>query len=273
MDAAQEGRLSGDPPVVTPDLGVEFEANILHVQFRRPERRNALTRPVLEGLELLMRWAAIEPAVRSVLLSGQGGCFSAGDDRDGLGDALGAASSDLADAFEAHLRPAAAILRLRKPVIAALEGPVYGGALDIALACDLRVADPSAVLGPIYSTLGFVGGMSLLALYVGVPRARRILFLGEPIEAEEATSLGLIEFACEPGLAIDAGRDLAGRLAQGPTAAFGMIKSTLLAGSGSGIFENLYREEESILSSLRTADGREGVRSLAERRTPRFVGE
>jgi 2-(1,2-epoxy-1,2-dihydrophenyl)acetyl-CoA isomerase len=264
---------SSDPPAVTEDLDVDFEDSVLHIRFNRPERRNALTRPVLEDLELLTRWAAIEPAVRSVLLSGNGGTFSAGDDRDGLGRALGAETSDLADSIEAHLRPATAILRLRKPVVAALEGPVYGGALDIALACDLRVADATAILGPVYTALGFVGGIALLTLYVGVPRARRILFLGEPISADDALSLGLIDIAADTGLPVAVGRDLAVRLAQGPTAAFGMIKSALLAGTGSGLLENLYREEDSILSSLRTTDGREGARSFAERRAPRFVGE
>jgi 2-(1,2-epoxy-1,2-dihydrophenyl)acetyl-CoA isomerase len=259
-------------PEVGGDVLAHLDGGVLHIALNRPERLNALVRPMFDALETLVRWAAAEPSVRALLLSGNGRAFSAGDDMNGLGDLLGISASDLTEVFDAYVRPVSALLRIRKPVVAALHGPVIGAAVEVALACDLRVADDTTVIGPIYAGHGLAAGTSLLPLYVGVPTARRLLMLAEPLAIDAAVAHGLVDVRVEAGRSLDAARELAERLAAGPTLAYGMIKSALLTGVGRGLLENLHVEEEISLLTTRSEDGGEGVRAFFEKREPRYRG-
>ena len=176
----------------------------------------------------------MQPSVRCVLLWAEGKAFSVGDDLRGMGPRMGV-ESDEAECIDSYPHVVAEIARLRKPVVVALHGAVYGGAMEIAvLACDLRVGDRTTV----YETRDtpsarFASGTSLLPMFVGVPVARRLLLLAEPVEAEQALQLGLLDELTEPGEALTAATELALRLAHGPTRAYGLMKSVLL-GRGRG---------------------------------------
>ena len=180
--------------------------------------------------------------------------------------------SDEAECIDSYPHVVAEIVRLRKPVVAALHGAVYGGAMEIALACDLRVGDRTAVYGPVYAEHAFASGTSLLPMFVGVPAARRLLLLAEPVEAEQALQLGLLDELTEPGEALAAATELARRFAHGPTRAYGLIKSALLEGVGRGLLENLHAEENISYISLTADDALEGRRAFAEKRAPIYRG-
>jgi enoyl-CoA hydratase/carnithine racemase len=264
--------ISVQPPAVAEEVSSELRDGVLHVRLNRPQRLNALIRPMLDALETLVRWAELEPAVRCLLLSAEGRAFSVGDDLNGLGGALGIEQSDRTECYDSYPRVVSALLRLRKPAVAAVHGALYGGAMEIALACDLRVGDETTRFGPVYTEHAFVAGTTLLPMYVGVPRARRILMLAEPIPAPEALQLGLIDQLVDKGEALPAAQKLAGRLAAGPTHAYGLLKSALLTGVGRGLLENLHTEEDISLEAMKSEDAQEGLRAFQEKRAPVFKG-
>jgi 2-(1,2-epoxy-1,2-dihydrophenyl)acetyl-CoA isomerase len=260
-----------DIPSVSTHLRSELDDGLLQIVLARPDKLNALLGETLDGIATLVRWAAVQPSVRCVLLWAEGKVFSVGDDLRGMGPRMGV-ESDEAECIDSYPHVVAEIVRLRKPVVVALHGAVYGAAMEIALACDLRVGDRTVVYGPVYAEHAFASGTSLLPLFVGVPAARRLLLLADPVEADKAHQLGLLDELTEPGEALALATELAHRLAHGPTRAYGLIKSALLEGVGRGLLENLHTEENISYVSLTAGDAHEGKRAFAEKRAPIYRG-
>jgi 2-(1,2-epoxy-1,2-dihydrophenyl)acetyl-CoA isomerase len=258
-------------PRVTDSLRLELNDGLVHVTLARSERLNALTGEMLDGLSDAVRWAALDARARCVLISAEGRAFSVGDDLNGLGPRMGVVS-DVAEALDSYTHVVSEILRLRKPVVAALHGPVYGAGMEIALACDFRIGDTTTRFGPIYTSHAMVAGTTLLPMFVGVPAARRILLLGEPIDAARATTLGLLDECVETGGDLDAASELAGRLSRGPTKAYGLVKGALLEGIGRGPLESLHQEEDASLQASFGHDAEEGKLAFSEKRDPVFDG-
>ena len=260
-----------DVPSVSTHLRAELDDGLLQIVLDRPDKLNALLGETLDGIATLVRWAAVQPSVRCILLWAEGKAFSVGDDLRGMGPRMGV-ESDEAECVDSYPHVVAEIVRLRKPVVVALHGPVYGAAMEIALACDLRVGDSTTVYGPIYAEHAFASGTTMLPMFVGVPVARRLLLLAEPVDAEQAHQLGLLDQLTEPGDALATATELAQRLAHGPTRAYGLIKSALLEGVGRGVLENLHTEENISYVSLSADDAAEGRRAFAEKRAPIYQG-
>ena len=202
-----------DIPSVSTHLRSELDDGLLQIVLARPDKLNALLGETLDGIVTLVRWAAVQPSVRCVLLWAEGKVFSVGDDLRGMGPRMGV-ESDEAECIDSYPHVVAEIVRLRKPVVVALHGAVYGAAMEIALACDLRVGDRTTVYGPVYAEHAFASGTSLLPMYVGVPAARRLLLLAEAVDADTALRLGLLDELTEPEEALAAATELA--LAAGP---------------------------------------------------------
>ena len=142
-----------DVPRVSTHLRSELDDGLLQIVLARPDKLNALLGETLDGIATLVRWAAVQPSVRCVLLWAEGKAFSVGDDLRGMGPRMGV-ESDEAECIDSYPHVVAEIARLRKPVVVALHGAVYGGAMEIALACDLRVGDRTTVYGPVYAEHG-----------------------------------------------------------------------------------------------------------------------
>ena len=180
--------------------------------------------------------------------------------------------SDEAECIDSYPHVVAEIVRLRKPVVVALHGAVYGAAMEIALACDLRVGDRTTVYGPVYAEHAFAvrdvaaTDVRRRARGAASPAARR------PGRGGQALQLGLLDELTEPGEALAAATELARRLAHGPTRAYGLIKSALLEGVGRGLLENLHAEENISYVSLSAEDALEGRRAFAEKRAPIYRG-
>ena len=139
-----------DIPSVSTHLRSELDDGLLQIVLARPDKLNALLGETLDGIATLVRWAAVQPSVRCVLLWAEGKVFSVGDDLRGMGPRMGV-ESDEAECIDSYPHVVAEIVRLRKPVVVALHGAVYGAAMEIALACDLRVGDRTVVYGPVYA--------------------------------------------------------------------------------------------------------------------------
>lgn len=204
--------------------------------------------------------------VRAVVLRGSGRTFSAGSD-------VREFPVDIQEGRRrARLehRAANALEELPQPVVAALHGHVLGGGLELALACDLRVAARDANLGLPEVGLGVFpsgGGTSRLAREVGPARAKELILLGTVIDAEDAQRLGLVNRLAEPGAAHAGGHELARQIAAQPALATRAVKEATAASVRTGSDST----EEHLIAELFTShDAREGAEAFRRKRPPRF---
>lgn len=249
----------------------EREENVLLLTLNRPERLNALTGELLEALHEALEEAGADPGVRALLLTGAGRAFSAGQD-------LGEFGEEKPD-YEAHLRRynrvVEAMSALEKPLVVAVNGPAAGAGMSLALWGDLRVAATGASFTTAFVNIGLVpdSGMSfLLPRLVGLAKAQELLFLSPRLFAEEALALGLVHKVVPAERLLEESLDLARRLAEGPTRAYGLTKKLLLETYRLSLPEALALEAILQGQAGRTADHEEGVRAFWEKRSPRFQG-
>jgi enoyl-CoA hydratase/carnithine racemase len=177
----------------------------------RPERRNALTLGMIEGLRDLLLQAAEEPAVRGLVLAGTGPSTCAGVD---LEEFAGGTPDSIRLLITALAEACAAARCCPKPVAVAIQGHLLGGGLELACACDFRVAEPGAMLGMPEVAIGVpsVIDAALLVRHAGLARAQEMILTGDPIPAERALEWGLVNRVIEPGRLLDTCRELLGRV-------------------------------------------------------------
>ena len=161
------------------------------------------------------------------------------------------------------------------PVIASVNGPAAGGGLNLALACDLRIASDRATFGQTFTRIGLApdwGGLHFLPRLVGEAKAIELMMTGEIVDATEALRIGLVNrVVSHEDLAAETDR-LAELLASRPPASLAAIKSGVYASGDRALAETLDFETESQLACFGTEDAREGVAAFFEKRAPRFTG-
>jgi enoyl-CoA hydratase/carnithine racemase len=172
---------------------VERRGAIALLTLNRPDKHNALSLALLARLETLMRELGDDASVRVIVISGNPRCFSTGMDLDDLDEVRAVADTQrvLGRARDAN----AAIERCPRPVIAAIAGWCLTGGLELALACDIRVAADTARFGVTSARIGTVAGMGgtqRLPRLIGPGRAKEVLFSAEPVDAAEAFRLGIV---------------------------------------------------------------------------------
>lgn len=253
-------------------VDVEVAEGIATVTIDNPPV-NALTESTLEALGRAAAGLARDQAVRAVVLTGAGTkAFAAGADLHELGDALG----DRA-AMRRHVTITRSVFDawagLEQPVVAAVTADAVGGGLELALVCDLIVADPGARLGLPEVTLGLIpgaGGTQRLPRRVGMPLASRLLMLGTLLEASAAHEAGLVDLVAAPGAAFEEARHLAARLAALPPAAVRAAKGATRMALDCPLHEGLDVERDLFVDVALTRDAGEGVAAFLERRPARF---
>jgi 2-(1,2-epoxy-1,2-dihydrophenyl)acetyl-CoA isomerase len=252
------------------------EKGVATLTFNRPDRLNALSTPIMEGLlEALPRLAG-DPAVGTIVLTGTGRAFCAGGDVKSMAE--GTNQRPFNEAV-AHLRGRMEVSRLLheipKPTIAMLNGVAAGAGLSLALACDLRIAARSARLITAFANIGFsgdFGGSYFLSKLVGTGKARELYYTGEPIEAEQALALGIVNRVVADDELAEATSTLARKLAQGPRIALALMKQHLNAAESSTLAALLDLEATHQIETGRTQDHKEAARAFVEKRPPVFVG-
>jgi 2-(1,2-epoxy-1,2-dihydrophenyl)acetyl-CoA isomerase len=259
-----------------PELLETIEDGIATLTFNRPERLNALSTPIMEGLLHGLPRLAGDPAVKVVMLTGAGRAFCAGGDVKDM--AQGGEQRSAAEAT-ARLRSRMEVSRilheLPKPTIAMINGPAAGAGLALALACDLRVAGASARLVTAFVRVGFsgdFGGSFFLTRLVGTARARELYFTGRPVETDEALSLGLVNRVVADEDLATVTMEFARSLAYGPSIALGLMKRNLNCAESSGLAEVLDLEAAHQVQTGRTEDHREAATAFVEKRAPIFNG-
>lgn len=235
---------------------------------------NALSDPVLEALREAAERLAADGGVRAAVLTGAGDrTFIAGAD-------LGAFAHALSDPAQmsAHVRLTSqafgAWAAMPVPVVAAIGGHAMGGGLELALLCDVLVADPRAKLGMPEVTLGLMpgaGGTQRLPRRVGVARATRMIVLGEALSAEEALAAQLVDVVCAPGGALREAVSVAAQIAALPGRAVAAAKAALRAAAQQPLDEGLAAERRLFLDLAATADALEGTTAFMSKRPPSFT--
>jgi enoyl-CoA hydratase len=274
MDSIRTGQAHADrSQAPEPALLIQARGPVAVLTLNRPGRLNAIGRDVLGLLAGAVAAAAADERVRALVIASAGRAFSAGADLDeieALPDAR-ACREFIARMTEVYQM----ITDCPKPSVAALHGVVYGGGLELALACDLRVAEPGARLGVPEVKLGVLpgaGGTQRLPRLAPAGLAKQMILTGEPITAERAHAVGLVNELAGPGQALTAALDLAARLAAGAPLALAAGKRLVDQGLGLDLAAAIGHERESVCTLFGTGDRAEGLAAFRERRPPTFGG-
>jgi enoyl-CoA hydratase/carnithine racemase len=236
-----------------PDHGVVV------VRLQNPPM-NALSRGLLKQLGDIARTLAADASVKAVVVAGGEKAFAAGADISEFGDqdAARAISRGFREAFDA-------IAAIPRPVVAAIRGYALGGGLELAMACDLRVAGETARLGQPEILLGIIpgaGGTQRLTRLVGPARAKEIILSGRQVRASEAHAIGLVDRVVPAGEEEHTALHWATELAKGPVVAMGLAKRVIDDGLGRPLAGGLDLEREAFVEVFGTEDARIGVRSF-----------
>jgi enoyl-CoA hydratase len=239
----------------------------------RPDRLNSISTAVAEALGREVPEFASDTSVRAIVVNGEGKAFSAGADITEF-SALGgpAEFSEFIGLLGAAID---ALATCPKPSVAALHGVALGGGLELALACDVRVAEEGTRLGVPEINLGLLpgaGGTVRLPRMVPPPVARRMLLTGEPIFADEALRYGLVAEVVPAGCAFDSALAQAVKLAVLPPLALAAAKRLLGAGPGLPEATALELERQRVSMLFASDDRVEGLAAFLEKRSPTFRG-
>jgi 2-(1,2-epoxy-1,2-dihydrophenyl)acetyl-CoA isomerase len=249
---------------------------VARLRLNRPEASNGLNVELLQGLHTAVLQCHANPAVRSVLLTGEGRNFCAGGDVhtfESKGERL---PEYLREATAWLQLVTSALIQLRVPVVAAVQGfAAGGGGLGLVCASDIVVAAESAKFfsGAVRVGMAPDGGSSVtLTQLIGLRQALRLLLLNPTVTAAEARDLGLVtEVVADDALAGRA-EEIATTLATLPTLALSATKRLVWNGVGASVEQRLSEESRTVSELSGTADALEGLRAVIERRTPRFTG-
>lgn len=254
-------------------LITETAGSIRTLTINRPDKLNALNRAVIDALDDAIGQAAADDDVRVIVLRGAGDkAFVAGADISEFSDHRPADAARMSARGQRLFRR---METLGKPVIAVLDGFALGGGLELAMACTLRVASSSAKLGQPEINLGLIpgyGGTQRLARLAGRGAALELCLTGDPIDAERARELGIVNRVHEPGDLDEAVAKLADKLSKAPPEAMRAVIESVQYGADCGMDAALDYETRQFALCFATDDMREGVDAFLNKRKPEFKG-
>jgi 2-(1,2-epoxy-1,2-dihydrophenyl)acetyl-CoA isomerase len=265
----------------TPDLLASLESGVLTLTLNRPDARNAMSREMNAALATQLAWAELETAVKCIVLTGAGKGFCAGGDVKGMaarGDGtVGENTIDSAIHKQrvAQRATAGKLFKMPKPTLAALPGAAAGAGLSLALACDLRIMASSAIMTTAFAKVGFsgdYGGTYFMTQLVGAAKARELYFLSDRVGSEEALRLGLTNWVCAAEDLAAKTREIALRLANGPTIAYRYMKENLNRAMAGDVDDCLDLEATHHVHCGQSEDHREATKAFVEKREPVFKG-
>jgi enoyl-CoA hydratase len=245
---------------------------IAFITLNRPAKLNALGPNSFSLLDQHIARFAASPAARVAILHGNGRAFAAGAD---IEHYVGLSALEYADFIRFGNAVQQNLIDCPKPVIAAVHGFALGGGLELALCCDLIVAEADAQLGLPEAKLGLLpggGGTQRLPRLIGTIRAAELIMTAWRISGEQAVAWGLALGTGESANALEAARALAGRIAATGPIAVRMAKTLLRDGADAPLAAGLKLEQSVGAVLYGTSDAREGITAFVEKRKPRFTG-
>jgi enoyl-CoA hydratase/3-hydroxyacyl-CoA dehydrogenase len=262
-------------PWVLRDVRLSIEGPLAIITMSRPDALNALNGKVIRELKEALGAVGKNRNVRAVIITGEGSAFVAGADIKEM-----QALAEKPAAIRAFINFGQGVLKdieaLPQPVIAAINGFALGGGLELALACDIRLASSEARFGFPEVGLGIfpgLGGTQRAARLIGRGAASELVFTGDSISADEAARLGLVNRVVPPAQLMAEVRKLAGRMASRAPVAIAKAKAALHASQQSSLDEGLAFEVDRTSEVFATPDRVEGLQAFVEKRKPAFTGQ
>ncbi len=258
------------------DLLVEHTGAVATLTMNRVASMNALSLSLKVELRDALAAVAADDAVRAVVLTGNGRGFCVGQDLREHVAALDAGDPEPLATVSEHYNPITlALSQMPKPVIAAVNGPAAGAGAGLAFACDFRIASSSAGFLLAFANVGLAldSGVSwTLPRLIGSARATALALLAEPINAEAALEMGLVNAVVAPEQMLPAAHELAARLAAGPTAAYAAIKSAISYAATASLADALAHEAQLQTQMGTTTDHLGAARAFLAKQQPTFIG-
>jgi enoyl-CoA hydratase/carnithine racemase len=256
-------------------LSIEKKDGVAVLTLNRPDTHNAMNHTMFLELGTAARELQNDQEVRAVVMTGAGKSFSSGLD---LGSFAGLAQFTALQ-IHAFLKETQgtflAYEMMNKPVIAAVNGLAFGGATEIMLACDIRIASEDAKFNLMEIKFGIIpdlGACKRLARLVGNGNAKKIIFTGDTIDAAEAYRIGMVEQVCPKEQVLPEALKLAQRLADGPVLGIAMAKQVIARSWDSDPETALEFEAIAQTLCLVSEDHKESIQALAENRKPKYTG-
>jgi 2-(1,2-epoxy-1,2-dihydrophenyl)acetyl-CoA isomerase len=243
--------------------------------LNRPDRLNALSQQMLSGLREGLARMAEDSAVGAIVITGAGRGFCAGGDVKDMANRTEQTFEErIARLSRMHELPRL-MRRYPKVIIGMVNGPAFGAGLGLAMACDLRVAARSARFGTAFANIAYsgdFGGAWLLTQLVGAAKAREMYLLADPIDAEQAAAIGLVNRVADDTALAEETMRLARRFAAGPRLAYAYMKRNLNAAETETLEAVCDMEAVHQARTGLSEDHREAVAAFAEKRRPTFRG-
>jgi len=257
-------------------ITLDVAGGIATLTLNRPEARNAMTAAMGRRVEEAVATLNARDDVRVVVVTGAGRAFSSGGDLDSLAREAGLSKEgDGLDGGAAFYRLFLSVGRLAAPSIAAINGHAIGAGLCFALGCDLRVMHEQAKVGMTFVKIGIHPGMAAswnLPRLVGPAHAADLLYTGRLVDAREALAMGLVNRVAGDADFARTVHELAESIAANGPVAVRALKETLRGTATRTIDEAVVREAAAQAKTFETADAREGILAIKEKRAPRFSG-
>jgi len=253
-------------------LAEKLESGILIITLNRPKQLNGLSSVMLAELSELIEAAASDEDIRVLVLTGGDRVFAAGGDIDEISALDGAGGERIAGLAQ---QTAAQIEELGKPVIAAICGPALGGAFELAMAADIRVAAEDAMIGLTQINLGIIpgaGGTYKLSRMVGLSWAKHLILTGETISGDTAFRIGLVTRVVPGEQVMEAALELANKLESKSPMALKKAKNCINEGINMDLNSSLLLEKQVWSFIYDTEDQKEAFKAFREKRKPIFKG-
>ena len=260
------------------DLLEQVKDGVAVLTLNRPDRLNAMSRPMLDALLEALPRLAEDPAVGVVVLTGAGRGFCAGGDVKAMaeGNELGGQTmEEKAQALRSRMETSRWLHEMPKPTIAMMRGPAAGAGLSLAMACDMRIASDTIRLGTAFARVGYsgdFGGSYYLTQLVGTAKARELYYTAEILDARQAQALGLVNRVVPDAELQQAAFALARSMAEGPTLALRYMKDNLDEALLFDFATARDHEAERLVRLTTTADHREAVQAFIDKRKAVFKG-
>ncbi|MDP6341936.1 MAG: enoyl-CoA hydratase [Alphaproteobacteria bacterium] len=261
------------------DLLEHTEGRVAVLTMNRPDRLNALSGAMLDGLIEALSRLGQDPEVGCVVLTGAGRGFCAGGDVKAMAEGTEFPDTTMegkAQGLRAKMETSRLLHEMPKPTIAMVRGPAAGAGLSMALACDLRVASDTLKMTTAFANVGYsgdFGGSYFLTRLVGTAKARELYYTADLLDAEAALALGVVNRVVPDDKLEAETMALAAKMASGPSIALGYMKRNLNAAETGSLRDCFDLEAWHHTRTGMTDDHKEAAQAFVEKRTPVFKGQ
>ena len=255
-------------------IEINIEDQVCIIKLNRPEVFNSFNKEMAFELQGILHNCEKNSAVRSILLTGEGKAFCAGQD---LQELTAPDGPKLSDIVREHYNPIIKRIRsIEKPIVCAVNGVAAGAGANIALACDITIAGESVAFIQAFSKIGLIpdsGGTFFLPRSIGMQKATALMMLADKVTAADAEKMGMIYKVCADESLMEETLKVAKKLAALPTIGLGLTKRALNKSITNDLTAQLALEDALQTAAGKTYDYNEGVAAFLEKRKPKFKGE